>query len=399
MKPLIFFIDDEPMNLTVFEAAMPETWEIKTYSNPLEALEQLSIHNPCVIVSDQRMPGTTGVKFLELAMKICPKAIRIIATGYSEEELVVESVRKAKIFDYIKKPWEPEELVSSIERAISYFQVVKEREELYEKLLAREKELEEKNRKLEQSHIRESNIRKELECWVPPFLREALEKNALNFPIQKDLIGITFDIVKSSELHQHQFEGVGIRSHIIRAFSEAILKNGGWRESLSGDSAYGHFGLMENSVSPAESALATAREFRTALKNISTKSGNSFECGIALHLLQKSVIDVHVTEIITKGATLSQKTFDTSSSSIDLLHRIEKLTHVLPGSNIVMSEPFLEALKSPPANLVEAGSFLLPGQTQEVKLFILASEKLKDKSSLEIQELLKTTKTQWKTAA
>ena len=53
MKPVIFYIDDEPHNLTVFENSLPEEWEIVTFQNPLVALEALEKQAPWVIVTDQ----------------------------------------------------------------------------------------------------------------------------------------------------------------------------------------------------------------------------------------------------------------------------------------------------------------------------------------------------------
>ena len=145
MKPVIFFVDDEPHNLTVFEAALPDKWEVLTFENPLEALDALETHTPWVIVTDQRMPNITGVKFLELARKIHPTAVRIIVTGYSDENQIVESVRKAQVFDYILKPWDPDDLEASIQRAINHFEIISEKELLLKKLQDRESELEKKN--------------------------------------------------------------------------------------------------------------------------------------------------------------------------------------------------------------------------------------------------------------
>jgi len=62
MKPLIVFVDDEPNNLTVFEASMPPEWEVKTFTLPTQALQELSNLGPAVILTDQRMPEMNGVR-------------------------------------------------------------------------------------------------------------------------------------------------------------------------------------------------------------------------------------------------------------------------------------------------------------------------------------------------
>jgi FixJ family two-component response regulator len=121
MKPVIFYVDDEPMNLTVFEAGLPEDWDIRTFDNPQSALAEIKSMRPWVVVSDQRMPGMKGVDFLDQVRKQSPQSVRIVATGFSDEQLIIESVRRAKIFDYIRKPWDSDDLQNRLELAIQHY--------------------------------------------------------------------------------------------------------------------------------------------------------------------------------------------------------------------------------------------------------------------------------------
>jgi FixJ family two-component response regulator len=123
MKPIIFYVDDEPMNLTVFEAGLPADWDIRTFDNPATALAEMRQIKPWVVVSDQRMPGMKGVDFLDKVRQISPESVRIIATGFSDEQLIIESVRRAKIFDYIRKPWDSDDLQSRLELAIQQYRI------------------------------------------------------------------------------------------------------------------------------------------------------------------------------------------------------------------------------------------------------------------------------------
>jgi DNA-binding NtrC family response regulator len=116
MQPVIVYVDDEANNLTVFDAICAASWSVHCFDNPLSALARMKELNPWVIVSDQRMPSMKGVEFLTLAAQLVPLAVRIIVTGYSDEDLVISSVTRAQVFDYIKKPWEPELLEKSLER-------------------------------------------------------------------------------------------------------------------------------------------------------------------------------------------------------------------------------------------------------------------------------------------
>ena len=119
--PVIIYIDDQPTNLVVFEAAAPEDWQVHVFDDPDKAAKALRNISPWVILSDQRMARMTGADLLTLAKQEVPEALRIIVTGYSDEEAMIDAVRRAKIFDYMKKPWDPDELVIMIEKAIRQY--------------------------------------------------------------------------------------------------------------------------------------------------------------------------------------------------------------------------------------------------------------------------------------
>ncbi|MBP9706472.1 MAG: response regulator [Oligoflexales bacterium] len=380
-KPIIFYVDDEPNNLTIFEASVPDTWQVYTFDSPITALKELERYHPSIVLSDQRMPIMKGVEFLELVKKLLPSAIRIVVTGYSDEDLVIESVRKAQVFDYLRKPWETEELIASLQRALDFYSLNQEREELLNTLQKQQAELKDKTEnlskaklELELSIAKEKQMRQELESWVPPFVVWAIQSENVKFPLMRNLIGVTFDIIESSRLHGQLVNGKPVRKRILELFSEAIMRHSGWRESHAGDSAYAHFGLVESQKPPAEAALAAAQDFRVALRGLSKVSGLDFECGIALHLSKDTIVDVHTIQISTDAGIKTQKSFDTSSRDVDLLHRIEKLTHALPGTNIILTADFLSQLHSIPQRLIDLGYVAVRGQTECVRLHLIPSD-------------------------
>ena len=388
MNPVVLYVDDEPHNLVVFEAACPDDWDVRTFDSPAKALETLDSIRPHLIVSDQRMPGISGVQFLEIARKIHPDAVRVIVTGYSDEELVVESVRKAQVFDYIKKPWDVDDLIASMRRGLDFQKAQAEARAFQEELKRREQELREANasltgalKDLELARSQEEKMRQELECWVPPFVLMALRDEKLLAGAPRDVVGVAFDIVGSGALHGAMLGDRPVRNQVIQVFSEALMRHGGWRESHSGDSAYGHFGMADVAkfgeapiaAHPAESGLAAAREFRAALKSLSDVSGRQVECGVALHIARGCRLHIHSVHMNTPIGLLTQKSFDTSSSDVDLLHRMEKIVHQMPGSNIVMSRDFVDALKARPHPMIELGFYEFAGQTKSVELFLIPS--------------------------
>ena len=404
-KPVLLYVDDEPQNLVVFEAALPEDWQVHTFTSAAQALEKIDALQPQVIVSDQRMPGMSGVQFLEIAKKIVPHAVRIIVTGYSDEDLIVESVRKAQIFDYIRKPWDVDDLLASLQRALELQRAEAHARNLILELQNREQSLRESHRQLEETlkdlqlaKHREAEIRKELESWVPPAILQRIHEQKLDGLERRDLALLAFDLIGSSQLHGAEFQGLSIRLQVIQLFTECVLRHGGWRESHSGDSAYAHFGLSDDLLPSAHAALAAANEFRVGLRSLSTRSGVSLECGISLHVARSCPIHIHETQLRTPRGPVTQKSFDTSSRDVDLVHRIEKLMHKLPGTNIVATQAYVELLRTKSdADLpsvavpilsdkfVSIGTHSFAGQPQSVSLSIIASDRVKPE---ELHELL-----------
>lgn len=377
-KPIIVYVDDQAPNLTVFESELEDRWDVKTFTNPLEALRSLETLKPCIIVSDQRMPGLSGVDYLDLARKIHPHAIRIIVTGYSDEQLVIESVRKAQVFDYIRKPWQENELEAAMTRAYEFYCKHEEARALQEELMRKNQELIDLTGQLKLAHSQEEATRKELEAWVHPIALRITKDTSFKFPFKKDLVGITFDVIEGARYHDVKVEGVPILKRIIEEFSKILLKHGGYRESLPGDSVYGHFGLEDSADDLCQRGLAAAQEFRIALGTVSSMAGTPIECGIAVHLMRGCTIDVHRAEASTTRGLLVQRSVGTSGVSIDLLHRLEKEVHCLKGSNIVCTKELLDHLHTRPNRVLALGSKLLKGQTVATEMYLLPSNQLTD---------------------
>ena len=74
-----------------------------------------------VIISDQRMPQMTGVELLEKVQNAYPDTVRLLLTGYADMNVVIEAVNKGKIFHYLTKPWNEEEINQTLERAYEFW--------------------------------------------------------------------------------------------------------------------------------------------------------------------------------------------------------------------------------------------------------------------------------------
>lgn len=126
-KPKLLYIDDETDNLDALERLLRRKFEIFKAAIPQEAFNHLDQHpDIAIIISDQRMPLITGVEFLEKSIDTHPDSIRILLTGYTDIESVIEAVNKGQIYKYITKPWDPVDLLKSLENAYEKFSLRKE---------------------------------------------------------------------------------------------------------------------------------------------------------------------------------------------------------------------------------------------------------------------------------
>jgi FixJ family two-component response regulator len=384
MKPVIVYVDDQKENLFLLKSACPEDWIVHVFECPVVALKEIGNLKPWVILSDQKMPIMQGFQFLEICKAMMPASVRIIVTAHADESLLISSIRKAHITDFIKKPWDQEELITRISAAIGHFSSSEKAKRFENELIENKKENKSLNlkisslkREIEIVKQREVSIRKDLVSWVPPFVVSSLENNVPMEKIKRNVASITFDIKGSAKLIEQVYNGKPLRNKIIQLFTESILRHGGRRESISGDSSYGHFGLMNHSHSPADSAISAALDFRMALSNLTKLIGaspNSLSVGIALHFATELPIHIHSTHFHgDNGEILSQRGFDTSSFSADLLHRIEKITHPLSGTNIILTKIFLESLKSSIPGVVSIGERRFNGHKDSVELFVIPS--------------------------
>ena len=128
-KITILYVDDEMNNLISFKAVFRIKYHVLTAISGEEATKILRNNTVNIIITDQRMPQMTGVEFLESILDEFPDPIRILLTGYADMNAVIDAVNKGKIFHYLTKPWNEEELDMTITRAYDvYKQKIEERE-------------------------------------------------------------------------------------------------------------------------------------------------------------------------------------------------------------------------------------------------------------------------------
>ncbi|MGI8950024.1 MAG: hybrid sensor histidine kinase/response regulator [Chitinophagaceae bacterium] len=142
-KVKVLYIDDEQNNLNAFQASFRRKYNVFTACSSAEGMRVLSEHPVHVIIADQRMPHSTGVEFFHVVRKSHPDPIRILLTGYTDAEAIVDAINKGEIYRYIRKPWDEIELRNAIQNAHEIFIT---REQLKHKIAELEKTNDELNR-------------------------------------------------------------------------------------------------------------------------------------------------------------------------------------------------------------------------------------------------------------
>ena len=126
--PTILVVDDEVRVLEALTRTLEEEFDIRTAESIDDARAILEKEWVQVILCDQRMPGITGVEFLASVREQWPEVIRMIISGYTDAEDIIKGVNEAGIYQYITKPWHPENLILTLKSAVHLFQLQRENE-------------------------------------------------------------------------------------------------------------------------------------------------------------------------------------------------------------------------------------------------------------------------------
>lgn len=141
-KIRILYVDDEVHNLQAFKATFRRIFTVHIAESGKEGLEIFQNTELDVIITDQRMPEMTGIQFLEEVQKLNPEPMRILLTGYSDINAVIDAINKGQVYRYLSKPWQEDELRTTIESAHEVFRLRKENKVLLEKLARANEQLE-----------------------------------------------------------------------------------------------------------------------------------------------------------------------------------------------------------------------------------------------------------------
>ncbi len=145
----VIVVDDEADQLQAFRLNFRRDFQLYLASSGAEALDLLREHEASVLLTDQRMPGMSGVDLLVEAKAIRPETVRMVVTAYKDASSILDAVNKGDVYRYVVKPWNADELRITIRRAIDSYELVRENRRLIEQLRAVNAYLEDEIRRSE----------------------------------------------------------------------------------------------------------------------------------------------------------------------------------------------------------------------------------------------------------
>jgi signal transduction histidine kinase len=145
-RPTLLVVDDEPEVLRSVHDLFRREFRVLTFEHGGEAIKALETTEAPVILSDQRMPGMTGVDLLREVKRLRPETTRLLFTGYADIKAVIDAINEGHVFRYITKPWDPEEMVAVVRQAVEHHDLIVERRCLIAELRDRNEQLIEADR-------------------------------------------------------------------------------------------------------------------------------------------------------------------------------------------------------------------------------------------------------------
>ncbi len=141
--PVIIVVDDEPEILKVISKILEGKYEVKTAISAKDALALIN-DSVQIILADQRMPEMTGSELFKLVRNQHPQIVRILMTGYSDMNAIVDSINEGEIFRYVRKPWEINDLLFTLKEGLQKYKL----NQSYIKLMNYNRVLMERNQKI-----------------------------------------------------------------------------------------------------------------------------------------------------------------------------------------------------------------------------------------------------------
>jgi response regulator RpfG family c-di-GMP phosphodiesterase len=200
----ILIVDDEPDIVDLLEETFRDAgYRVLTALDAPAALARLENEVPDIIISDNRMPMMSGIEFFEVVRQNHQDVIRILMTGYADLKIAIEAINRGWVYKFITKPFKMEEILVAVQRALEYYEVVRQKQILEQRVQERTRALQKVSEELAQKNSR--------------LLRQKNEIRRLFSQLQRSFLG-TISVLYFALESKDQFT----RGHSERVFHYAL---------------------------------------------------------------------------------------------------------------------------------------------------------------------------------
>ncbi len=324
----ILYVDDEEHNLHSFKAVFRREYNIYSALSGEEGIEILKNNNINLIITDQRMPGMTGIQFLEKIVPQYPDVIRMILTGFSDMDAIIDAINTGRVFRYINKPWNENELRMTIENARRVYDLQKNNNQLMFDLKQKVED-QEKTLKLFMKYVPEQVVEKALTSTEETMFDGEVRYVTVLFC---DIRGFTSFSEKLSPK-----EVVTFLNDYYMVMEEPIRKRNGSINQFVGDEIFAVFGAPQAIEESEKNAVYSAIEMMERLKSLNSKYGEKFGGEL------KMGVGINSGEVVAGNLGTQEKMeYCLTGDTVNTGKRIERLTKEDPNKILISDSTFLK---------------------------------------------------------
>ncbi|MEL6593872.1 MAG: adenylate/guanylate cyclase domain-containing protein, partial [Bacteroidota bacterium] len=356
----ILYVDDEPQNLVSFKATFRREYDIKTAGSGEEGLEKLKESGPVhLIITDQRMPGMTGVEFLKKTLPDFPESVRMILTGYSDMEAIIKLINDAQIYRYITKPWDAHELRMTIENARQFYQLQQHNKRLLKELQSRVEE-QERTLKLFMKYVPETVVERTLSANDTSIFAGETQEMTVLFC---DIRGFT----NMSEILSPK-EVVAFLNDYYAEMTEVVKHYQGTVNQFVGDEVFAGFGApiatTDHEVKAVLCGLEMLKKCELLNERYREKMGQEIEIGIGIN-----------SGMVVAGNLGSEDkiSYSVTGDTVNTGKRIETLTKDSPNTVLISDSVYSKVHQHVNTNAWEP--IEVKGKREKIQVYEVLSRK------------------------
>ncbi len=324
----ILYVDDEENNLNSFRAALRRDYNVFTALSGEEGMEILVKNDIHVVVTDQRMPHMTGVQFLQ-HIPGDQDNIRIILTGFTDMESIIEAINTGKVYRYIKKPWDKDELKITIDNAVEtvmlrrnnkklIYELQVNNEQLEVKVQQRTREIEKQKEIIEAAKAQSDSL---LLNILPDEIAEELKKFGKSYARKHSQVSVLFSDIKGFSSIAETLTPVKLVTQldeVFGAFDNIIAKYGMEKIKTIGDAYMCACGLPLSDEENAVKAVKAGMDMQRFI--------NEFGLGNKIQNLPvfEVRIGVHTGPLVAGVVGLRKFAYDIWGDTVNLASRMEQ---------------------------------------------------------------------------